>query len=231
MLGDMRRVVALLVGLLLLAGCGSAPEKIDATGTDGLTVPTPSPDPDDFVDAVTNEWLPLRVGHQWTYDASGGKAASSTVTVLDDTRVVAGVTTTVVRTVIWGAERRVLADSEAFFAQDESGNVWLFGRTGADAWEAGTAGSEATLAMAATPRHGDGYAAAFVRGALARTAEVLITDGSAATPYGDFDGVVEIEERSVPKGTSTVSAFAPGVGLVEQRSIDGVDLELTAFRK
>lgn len=227
----MRRVVALLVGVLLLAGCGSAPERIESTGTDGLTIPTPSPDPDDFVDTITNRWLPLGLVRQWTYDASGGRARSSTVTVLDETREVAGVTTTVVRTVVHGPRRRTLADTEAWFAQDDAGNVWLFGRTGPEAWEAGTDGSLATLAMAATPRHGDGHAAAFVAGRLVRTAEVLVTDASASTPYGDFDDVVEIEVRPVGKGQSTVSSFAPGVGLVEQRSIGGVDLRLVSLEK
>ncbi|QIX25860.1 hypothetical protein ncot_04045 [Nocardioides sp. JQ2195] len=225
----MRCLLALLVGLLLLAGCGSAPERIAATGTDDLTIPTPSPDPDDFVESVTNRWLPLETGRRWTYDASGGRARSRTVTVLDETRTVDGVSTTVVRTLTRSRKDRVISDTESWFAQDTAGNVWLFGRTGPGGWEAGVAGAQATLAMAAAPRHGDGYAAAFVGGRVVRTAEVLLTDGSAATPYGDFDDVVEIEELPVSEGRSTVLSYAPGIGLVEQRAIEGVDLRLASI--
>lgn len=221
----------LLVAVLLLAGCGSAPERTDPTGTDGLTVPTPSPDPDDFVGRIDNRWLPLAPGREWTYDASGGRSRSRTVTVLDQEKQVAGVTTTVVRTTTDAANGRVLAETEAYYAQDRAGNVWVFGHTGPDAWLAGESGAQATLAMAAAPRHGDGYAVEFVRGEIVATAEVLRTDASASTPYGGFDGVVEIEERPRVEGKATVRSYAPGVGLVEQRALDGIDLELTALEE
>lgn len=228
MLCGMRSVVALALGLALLSGCGSAPEEIDSTGTDGLTVPTPSPDAADFVDGVDNRWLPLSPGTTSTYDASGRRARSLVVEVLESPREVAGVVTTVVRTTTHGAKGRILSDTEAYYAQDEAGNVWIFGRTGADAWQAGEGGSQATLVMAEDPRHGDGYAAEYLDGEVTRTAEVLDTGATVSTPYGAFDDVVEVEEQSVPEGPVTVRSYAPGVGLVEQDAIEGIDLELVS---
>src|ERR1044072_2652040 len=73
-------VVALMAAVLLsstlLSGCGAAgqanPTEIGPQGVDELVVPTPSPDPDDFVDDVDNPWLPFAPGTVWTYDVAGG---------------------------------------------------------------------------------------------------------------------------------------------------------------
>ncbi|MSZ78349.1 MAG: hypothetical protein F2667_14685 [Actinobacteria bacterium] len=57
----MRRTAILGVVLLgALSGCGSLPEKSPPAGVDALVVPTPSPDPADFVaDPDGNDWFPL----------------------------------------------------------------------------------------------------------------------------------------------------------------------------
>ena len=61
--------------VLLLTACGGAgqanPEKIGPRGVDELVIPTPDPDPADFVDGVDNPWLPLQPGTVWTYAVSG----------------------------------------------------------------------------------------------------------------------------------------------------------------
>ncbi|WP_067435365.1 hypothetical protein [Nocardioides jensenii] len=241
----MRSVVAvalaLTVGLAVLSGCGSTPEKIDATGTDGLTVPTPSPDPDDFVSVVDNRWFPLAPGTTWTYEVSGSERAggnrrpvSATTTVTDRTRQVAGVPTVVVRQEQADARGRVVARSDSYFAQDRDGNVWIFGTTGPGGWLAGQGRTRATLVMAAAPRHGDGYPAAYVDGVVTRTAEVLDTDSRSVTPAGVFDDVVQIEEvdragdgsrgrPGEPSSGPRSLSYAPGVGLVE---VDSGELDL-----
>lgn len=222
----MRSVAAVVLGLALLAGCGSAPETTDPTGIDGLTVPTPSPDPADFVDRIDNQWLPLEPGAQWTYQRA--ENGTRVVRVLDRTREVAGVTTTVVRTEDSGQEGGD-AVSESFYAQDSAGNVWILGTTGSDAWLAGRDGARSTLAMAAAPRHGDGYAAAYVDGRVQRRAEVLSNDDSVHTPYGAFDGVVTVEETVPGRNDRSTLSYAPGIGLVEKNSVHGPELELVSF--
>ena len=53
-----------VVATLGLAGCGAAgdPPTVSPAGVDMLEVPTPSPDPGDFVEQVDNPWLPLLPG-------------------------------------------------------------------------------------------------------------------------------------------------------------------------
>ena len=53
---------------------------IGPSGVDGLTIPTPTPDPADFVDVVDNPWLPLVADSVWTY-AVVGAGPARTVTV------------------------------------------------------------------------------------------------------------------------------------------------------
>ena len=47
-----------------------ASERSPPTGVDELVIPTPSPDPADFVAVVDNPWLPLEPGRTWTYDVT-----------------------------------------------------------------------------------------------------------------------------------------------------------------
>ena len=122
--------VALLLGPVT-AGCGAAgqanPEKIGPRGVDELVIPTPDPDPDDFVDAVTNPWLPLAPGTTWTYDVAGSEVQQLEVRVEERRKVVAGVSCVVVHTTGTGRDGQVVVEGDAFYAQDARGNVWLFG--------------------------------------------------------------------------------------------------------
>ena len=67
----MRATSALaLVGAL--SGCAGIgqPQPSDSPGINGLVIPTPTPDPDDFVDVVDNPWLPLEAGATWRYEVT-----------------------------------------------------------------------------------------------------------------------------------------------------------------
>ena len=106
---------ALLVLGSLAVGCGSASPASPPTGIDELVVPTPSPDPDDFVAEIDNPWFP-------TSDRPEDEPVP--------TARVAGVEVAVL-------------DGD-YFAQDRRGNVWWFGtegewEAGVDGAEAGLA--------------------------------------------------------------------------------------------
>jgi len=161
-------------------------------------VPTPDPDPDDFVDEVDNPWLPLSPGALWTYDAPDGGTVELAVT--DARQEVAGITTTVVaQQGDDGATTRLLV------AQDTDGNVWLLGEDGADgSWEAGVDGAGAGLLMPARPRAGDGF-----RAGPDRVLTVTATDGTADVPAGRWEDVVVVEDSDGDE-----SWFARGVGPV-----------------
>ncbi len=235
----------LLAAVLLASGCGSAPVKSPPQGVDGLQIPTASPDPDDFVDAIDNPYLPLVRGSTWVYEATGEEPETITVTVTDETREILGVPTTVVHDVVTGPGGEVIEDTYDWFAQDTEGNVWYFGEETieydergrpdrAGSWEAGVDGARAGLVMAATPRVGDGYQQEFFEGVAEDRAEVLSLDVTVEVPFGTFDDVLQTEDTT-PLEPDLVEHkyYARGVGVVlEQTLAGGQDrVELVEFSR
>jgi hypothetical protein len=238
-------VAAILVPAASLSACGAEPPSIDPTGVDGLTIPTPSPDPDDFVDEITNPYLPLSPGSTWTYSASSEDGTETiTVTVLEQTRLVQGIEATVVHDVVTGEGGGVLEDTYDWFAQDRDGNVWYLGEDTTEydgdeastegSWEAGKDGAEAGLAMPAEPRVGDGYRQEYYPGVAEDRAEVLDLHTSLTLAYDVFDDVLETEESS-PLEPEVVEHkyYAKGTGLVVERTVEGGDevVELVSFSR
>ncbi len=206
--------LALPLVLVLLVGCGTGSDPVPTAGVDDLVVPTPAPDPADFVDDVDNPWLPLRVGTTWTYAVDGDPAQSSVVTVGRGPDVAGLVTTAVRRTPPDGPAAATLD----YYAQDTSGNVWWCGREGE--WRAGADGAQCGLAMLARPRLGDGYREALAPGVDVRS-EVVALDGEADVPAGRFGGLVVIETSTVG-GPAQRLSYAEGAGLVEVEHVSGL---------
>lgn len=205
MLAPMHRAGCLTVVLLCLSGCGSAgqPAPYDATGVDGLEIPTASPDPADFVEEVDNPWLPLAGRDSWRYVVEqGGEQVGAVRVAVTGPADVAGLQATGVRTTtrVRGAGR---SESTSYYAQDEAGNVWLVGQDLVDGgWRAGE-GYDAGLAMPAQPRLGD----AWVRVDAAPTSEtVRVVDGIAA------EDPEQVTLESVETGTRTT--YTAGTGPV-----------------
>lgn len=205
-------VVTVLVSMVPLAGCGSESAPSPPAGVDGLVIPTPSPDPADFVRTVDNPWLPLAPGSTWTYqviDAAGTRTLR--MRVAEGRRTIAGVSTTAVVT----TDRGVATTD--YYAQDTAGNVWWFGEAGR--WQAGRHGAEAGVAMLAKPRVGDGFRTGYRPGVVEDRAEVVSIGGRDQVPAGSYDDIVELE---VSTGTAALTRhllYARGVGLVEERSV------------
>jgi hypothetical protein len=211
-----KRYVALaLAALLAAAGCGTASPESPPTGVDELVIPTPSPDPRDFVSGVDNPWFPLQPGTTWRYRLSGVTSGELVITVEDATYEIAGVTTTPVsRTEPTGEQ---LVD---YYAQDRRGNVWWFGREGV--WRAGDDGAEAGLAMPATPRVGDGWRAAYGAGVVDVQETVVTRDQTESTPSGQYADLLGIDVTDAREpDTERRTFFAHGVGLVEEISTEG----------
>lgn len=219
-------LTALLLGLSgsgVLSACGSGTGVAPLAGVDVLEVPTPTPEPDDFVAEVDNPWLPLVVGSSAVYEPGTGvvgvDGARLQVSVEEGPEV-AGVATTAVRRTAVGPPRAVQVDEETvdLYAQDTAGNVWWFGREGE--WLAGEDGAEAGVAMLATPRVGDGYREALAPGVDVR-AQVLALDEEAVTPAGTFGGLVLVEVRDASADRVERRAYAPGLGLVAVETVSG----------
>lgn len=225
-MGRVRRrasgVAAALAGAVVvvvsLAGCGVGdPATVDPSGVDGLVIPTPSPDPADFVRGVDNPWLPLEPGSRWRYRVvvDGAVVQRVTVSVADGTEEVAGVPATVVRQVVRGAGGGPVHRSREWFAQDVDGNVWHLGTAGS--WRAGVDGAQAGLAMPATPRVGDGFEREHAPGVAEDRVRVLSLDAEATVPAGTFTPVVEtVVTTPLDEGREERAYHARGVGLVRE---------------
>jgi len=189
-------------------GCGSASAPYPPTGVDELVIPTPSPDPDDFVDLVdlvdevTNAWLPLGAVTAWEYDDR------SAVSVLGTERRGGLPVVEVARTGPGGRVR-----TTDLFAQDRAGNVWWVGRDDELFAAAG-------LAMPAEPRLGDGFVMAEAPGVDVR-AEVVATGARVSSAAGEWDDAVVLEVRDGVTGEVRRDHYAPGVGLVRSEPVDG----------
>lgn len=193
---------------LSLTGCGSASAPSPPAGVDGLVIPTPSPHAEDFVSEVDNPWFPLEPGSTWRYDVTDARGTHPLTVTARPGPTVDGVGTTA--RVATERGRRVTD----YYAQDTEGNVWWFGRKGS--WAAGTGGAEAGLAMAATPRVGDGYREAYDKGVVEDVAHVESVSGTATVPAGEYDDLVLVEHHSTLDAVTRRSSYARGVGLVEE---------------
>lgn len=231
-----RQLPAILTALVVsvaLVSCAGDPPRSDPTGVDGLRVPTPSPDPGDFVATVDNPWFPLVPGTVLVYRSAGEQGSrTNTVTVTGKTRTVAGVTTVVVHDVGKDAGGTVVEDTYDWYAQDTAGNVWYFGEDTtsydggradtAGSWQAGLDGAQAGLVMAARPRVGDGYRQEYRVGVAEDRAEVVSLTERRDVPAGPFADLVETEDTTaLEPGLVELTYYAKGIGVVLEETVAG----------
>lgn len=233
-------MAAASVGFICVAaGCGS-----DATGDRGAD-PKLGPahlDPSDFVETIDNPYLPLEPGRTWEYTAVSSEGEERiVVTVLDETKVVDGVTATVVHDKVTEKDGTLVEDTYDWFAQDTKGNVWYLGEatkaydgdkvSTSGSWEAGVDGARAGLQMLAEPNVGGRYQQEYYEGEAEDIGEVLATDESVTGPTGSYDRVVKTEDTT-PLEPELVEHkwYAPGVGIVQERDVRGGDEKVTLVK-
>jgi hypothetical protein len=162
-----------------------------------------------------------------------------TVTVTPETRVVDGVTATVVRdrSTIDG---RLAEDTFDWFAQDDQGNVWYLGEATTSyeedgststegSWEAGVHGASAGIIMPAIPKVGDRYQQEHMSGVAEDRAEIVALDASGKVPWGAFADAVRTRDTTPLEPDLTEHKFyVRGVGDVLE--LEGEErLELVSF--
>jgi hypothetical protein len=236
------RAGSLALAVAVLAGCGGSPAKVGESGIDGLTIPTPSPDPADFGPRVDNPWFPLATGTRWTYRRYTPYGSQIlTATVLPRTRDVAGVAATAVRWQVIRHGHGVTAVVR-WYAEDRAGNVWWLGqrvRRSAAAvdpladrsWLAGQGGAEAGLVVSAVPRVGDGYANAQAPGVIERRSTVVSLTATVATPRRTYaDAVMARDSGSRHPTQVEQTFFVRGIGVVAQQTSDVTTSDLALVR-
>lgn len=237
------RLFPLGLASMLFAACGATPTPVGLSGIDGLTIPTPSPVPSDFVGRVDNAWFPLSPGTEWVYRRYTSIDTQTLVaTVLPAPREIEGVATTAVRWQWRRQGRRTTTIAVRWYAQDRAGNVWWFGQQlrredprvdelATRSWRAGRAGARAGLLVPAHPRVGDGYANGYRPGAVERRSTVVSLDATVAVPRRTYRGTISTRDLSGLEPDRLVqSYFARGVGLVVQQTLESVTSDLSLVR-
>jgi hypothetical protein len=250
---------SLMVPALLLAGCGvvaaaggggsatPAPGGGGSAGGSNSCGPIPALDPQSFPasPSITNTFNPLVPGTQTFLDGvvvgkNGVKHPHRLVdTVSDLTKVIDGVHTIVI--LEQDLQDGQLQESELWFgAQDNGGQVWLFGEypeeyangklTGAPAsWISGVAGAHAGVTMLANPQTGT---PTYRQGVAPQVgfedcATVFQTGQHACVTAGCYDNVLVTDEfaPNAPSGGHQRKFYAPGVGGIQVGAAGGVDPE------
>lgn len=191
------------------------------------------PDPTHFVSVIDNQYYPLPVGRVLVYTGvKDGQTQTDTVTVTDQTKVILGITATVISDVAKHGQT-LLEKTFDWYAQDDQGNVWYLGEdtkaylpngkvdtTGS--WEAGVNGAEAGIIMEANPQVPDAYRQEFLAGEAQDTAWIVDTVGSLTVPYGKVRKVLTtLEATQVEPGAYDQKIYAPGIGIVSELALTG----------
>lgn len=221
----------MVVLVLVSAACGGDAEpKIDVGDPEDYTVTV---GPADFVDRIDNPWLPWIPGSRWEYEGrEGDEVERIEVEVLDETRIVNGVTATVVRDRVY-VDGELVEDTFDWYAQDDDGNVWYLGEDStefedgevvskAGSWEWGVDGALPGIVMWADPEVGRAYRQEFYEDEAEDVAEVARRGVTTSVPYGTFDGVIVIREWN-PMEPDVVEEkhYAAGVGVILEQKVEG----------
>src|SRR5262245_9956349 len=207
----------------------SARSRASACGTSYA----PVLDPASFVTVIDNPYFPLPVGRTLVYTGvKDGQTQTDTVTVTDQTKVILGITATVVSDVATH-DGTVLEKTLDFYAQDAEGNVWYLGEdTNAfltngktdtsGSFLAGVDGAQPALIMEANPQIPDAYRQECYAGHAEDTAWVVATSGSVTVPYGTVRNVLTtLESTRLEPGAYDEKIYGPGIGIVSERSLTG----------
>lgn len=188
----------------------------------------PEIEPEDFMSpaeaaANPNPYFPLAPGLRWVYEGGG---ETIEVTVLEDTKEVAGITAFVVRDVV-REDGEIIEDTLDWYALDEEGNVWYLGEHSQSfengelvsldgSWKTDVEGAKPGIIMEAAPEVGDAYRQEFLLGDAEDIGEVLSTMATASAPGGACDGDCVVTKDTTPIEPDVLEhkVYAPGIGLI-----------------
>jgi hypothetical protein len=215
---------ATVLALLIACGDDSAGPAYD-----------PQLDPTDFVPRVTNRFFPLVPGTTLTYEGETGEGLETVIVeVLDETRVILGITATVVRDRVY-LDGVLVEDTFDWFAQENTGDVWYLGEDSKEiedgevvstegSWEAGVDGAKPGIVMWGDPAAhlGEEYRQEYYPGVAEDVAVVAGVGESVTVPFGDFTGCIRTEDRNpLESGSLEHKHYCPEVGLAREGPADG----------
>ena len=190
-------------------------------------------DPANFVSVIDNPYFPLPVGRTLVYQGvKEGQSQIDTVTVTNQTKVILGITTTVVSDVATH-DGTVLEKTFDYYAQDRQGTVWYLGEDTTSfrangrpdtsgSFQAGVKGAQPGIIMEANPQIPDAYRQEFLPGEAEDTAWVVELGGTVTVPYGKLrNTLVTLEATRIEPGSYDQKIYAPGIGIVQELALTG----------
>jgi len=195
------------------------------------------PNPADFSLPGVSTYFPQAVGTTYIYWAeTEDELIRDEITITFDTKVILGVTCTVVYDVEWvspdeGLNWYKTEETYDWYAWDNDGNVWYFGEDTVEysfdeywnpagssnegSWEAGVDGALPGIVMPADPMTGMCYQQEYYEGEAEDMGKVLRLDVDVSIDLNDYEGCLKTKEWTpLDPGTVEHKYYAPGVGLV-----------------
>ncbi len=214
-------IFLILLLLVFFTGCSTEPAIV----LDDYNY-MPVINPDDFVTVIDNPYMPLIPGTVTVYEGREEEDVEKIIVeVTYDTRVVMGVTCTVVRDRVY-ENGELTEDTFDWFAQDIHGNVWYFGEISKEydegtlvsfegSWESGKDGALPGIVMPANLKIGDAYYQEYYKDEAEDMGEVVSLNESVIVPFGSYDNCIKTKDWNPfePKVVE-YKYYAKGIGVV-----------------
>jgi len=227
----MSRMLTAVAAVAVTSAIAGGSWSSNATGASSEALQLPAPA--DFVSVIDNPYFPLPVGRTLVYEGTkDGQTQVDTVIVTNQTKVIEGITATVVSDVSTHGST-VLEKTFDYYAQDGQGNVWYLGEDTtaflahgktdtSGSWLAGVHGAEPGLIMEANPQIPDAYRQELLVGEAEDTAWVVELGATVTVPYGRFrNTLTTLEATRIESGAYDQKIYASGIGIVLEKSLTG----------
>ena len=221
-----RRTAVICLTLTLVSACSSGPEVSDTAFDNLMDIDVCDPRSARFTTEIDNPFFPLPVGYRIVLEGGGWFSDLLVrITVLVETRTVAGVETRVVEE-YEAEDGRVLEISRNYFAQTQDGTVCYFGEEvdiydGAGnttshlgAWRAGQGDNRPGIFMPPSLRVGDAFQQEIAPGIAEDQAKVIALGEATEVPAGTFEETVTMRDGSPLDGSTGEKVYASGIGLI-----------------
>jgi hypothetical protein len=207
--------------------------------------PKPPPLPEEFVGQIDNPYLPLTPGTTLTYRGKlDGISAVDVFAVTHDTKVIQGVTTTVIHDQVF-KKGELVEDTLDWFAQAADGTVWYLGEDTRElengqvvstegSWEAGVDHARAGIFMPAHPRVGQFFKQEDAPKVAEDCTRIVDLNATVRTPYVNSNRALKTEEFSLLEpGVLDNKFYVRGTGLVQEQTVQGGNdiLKLVSVQK
>lgn len=176
---------------------------------------------------LTNPYFPSELGKKYIYEGQTEDGLERIeVQRLDQSKTVMGIPCAVINDKVW-INGKLVEDTNDWYAQDNTGNVWYMGEYVTDynsdgsvkdhegSWEAGIDGAKPGINMLAAPKMGESYRQEYYFEEAEDEAEVVETGLSVTIPLGMFTNCIKIKEwTDLEPGQIGYKVYAPGIGII-----------------